>query len=48
MSVDELLVVLGGIGAIAWVNWYFLVAGRRVPLAAVRGEGTAEREEGGT
>jgi plastocyanin domain-containing protein len=29
----EWLVVLGGIAAIAWVNWYFFVAGRS-PVAA--------------
>lgn len=31
----EWLVVLGGIAAIAWVNWYFFVAGRSPATAAV-------------
>lgn len=30
MSRIEWLVVLGGVAAIAWVNWYFFVAGRSV------------------
>ncbi len=29
MTPDEILVVLGGIAAIVWVNWYFLIVGRR-------------------
>jgi hypothetical protein len=29
MSVTDLLVIVGGIAAIVWVNWYFFVAGRR-------------------
>ncbi len=28
MSTSELLVTLAGLGAIAWVNWYFFLAGR--------------------
>lgn len=27
-AIDEILVMLGGLGLIAWVNWYFFVAGR--------------------
>jgi len=27
MSIADLAVVLGGIAAIAWVNWYFFFAG---------------------
>ena len=34
MSGVEWLVVLIGIGAIAWVNWYFLVAERSGPAAS--------------
>lgn len=34
MSGTEWLVVLGALGAIAWVNWYFFVAPRRAPAAA--------------
>jgi hypothetical protein len=29
----EWLVVLGGIAAIGWVNWYFFFAGRRARRA---------------
>ena len=29
MSGNDWLVVAGGLAAIAWVNWYFLFAGRR-------------------
>jgi hypothetical protein len=25
----DFVVIIGGIAAIAWVNWYFFVAGRR-------------------
>lgn len=28
MNVVDVLAILGGIAAIAWVNWYFFVAGR--------------------
>jgi hypothetical protein len=28
MSGVEWLVILGGIAAIAWINWYFLLSGR--------------------
>jgi hypothetical protein len=27
MTTADLLVILGGIAAIAWVNWYFFFAG---------------------
>ena len=38
MSGNEWLVVAGGLGAITWVNWYFLVAGRRrVAVSAATG-----------
>lgn len=30
MNVSDVLVIVGGIAAIAWVNWYFFLAGRRV------------------
>jgi hypothetical protein len=29
MTTADLVVIAGGIAAIAWVNWYFFVAGRR-------------------
>ncbi|MFO7261698.1 MAG: hypothetical protein DIU52_011125 [bacterium] len=44
MSATEWLVVLGALGAIAWVNWYFFVAPRRTPTTAER-QATAERQE---
>ncbi len=28
MDVTDWAAILGGAGAIAWVNWYFFVAGR--------------------
>lgn len=34
MPLDKLLVLLGGLAAIAWINWYFFVAGRRVAVAS--------------
>jgi plastocyanin domain-containing protein len=40
MSGTELLVTAAGLAAIAWVNWYFFVAGSRsAPAAAVSGTG---------
>ena len=39
MSGIEWLVVIGGVAAIAWVNWYFFLAeGRGAPTAKGRGE----------
>jgi plastocyanin domain-containing protein len=34
MGADEWGVLAAGIAAVAWVNWYFFVAGRRAPAAA--------------
>jgi plastocyanin domain-containing protein len=31
---SDLVAVLGGLAAIAWVNWYFFVAGRTAAVAA--------------
>lgn len=42
MSATDWLVVLGGLGAILWVNWYFFLAGRSVATAAARAGGTQE------
>jgi plastocyanin domain-containing protein len=42
MSTDELLVIVGGITAIVWVNWYFFFAGRQTAEAAVGGGGVQE------
>jgi hypothetical protein len=29
MTTIDLVVIVGGVAAIGWVNWYFFVAGRR-------------------
>jgi plastocyanin domain-containing protein len=50
MSGTEILVVLGAIGAIVWVNWYFFFAGTGSATAAVGAGGAQEvaiRVEGG-
>ena len=36
MTTADLVVIVGGIAAIAWVNWYFFVAGRRSGTTAGR------------
>ncbi len=38
MSATEWLVIAGGIAAIAWVNWYFFLAGRAA-VSATSGAG---------
>ena len=43
ITTTEWLVILGGLAAIAWVNWYFFLAGRTnavSAVAAVAGGGT--------
>ena len=42
MSTTDWLVVLGGLAAIAWVNWYFFLAGRHTAVAASAAGGTQE------
>ena len=42
MSPTDWLVVLGGLAAIAWVNWYFFLAGRTSAHAAVASGGIQE------
>ena len=44
MSSTDWLVVVAGLAAIGWVNWYFFVAGRRVTaaIAAPVGAGVPE------
>lgn len=37
MSATEWLVALGGLAALAWVNWYFFLAGRTQATAAAAG-----------
>lgn len=38
MSLTTSLVILGGVAAIVWVNWYFFFAGRRASAAVSGGE----------
>jgi plastocyanin domain-containing protein len=42
VSTGDLLVIAGGIAAIAWVNWYFFFAGRSAAEAAVGSGGVQE------
>ena len=42
MSLDQLFVLLGGIAAIVWVLWYFLLARRSAAKASRSGSGTQE------
>jgi plastocyanin domain-containing protein len=42
VSSVDVLVVLGGIAAIVWVNWYFLLAGRQASEAVVGAGGLQE------
>jgi plastocyanin domain-containing protein len=39
MDATDWLVISGGVAAIAWVNWYFFVAGRTPAHAATGGAG---------
>ena len=38
MTLDKILVLIGGLAVIAWINWYFFVAGRRRVAVASGGE----------
>ncbi|HEU5217883.1 MAG TPA: cupredoxin domain-containing protein [Gemmatimonadales bacterium] len=42
MSIDKVLVLLGGLAAILWVNWYFFLARRAVGSAATTASGVQE------
>ena len=42
ITTAEWMVILGGLALIAWVNWYFFVAGRSSAVAAVAGGESAE------
>jgi plastocyanin domain-containing protein len=42
MSTGDILVILGGIGAIIWVNWYFFFGGRTMARATVAAGGLQE------
>jgi plastocyanin domain-containing protein len=33
MNLTDWIVITAGLAAIGWVNWYFFVAGRRMPIA---------------
>ncbi len=44
MNATDWIVMTTGLAAIGWVNWYFFVAGRRVPIAsALAMSGASER-----
>ncbi len=45
MSATEWMVLLGGLAAIAWVNWYFFVAGQGGASAAVAAAGAGGVQE---
>ena len=42
MSADELVVIVAGLAAIAWINWYFFVAERRTVIAVGAADGRQE------
>jgi plastocyanin domain-containing protein len=42
MTSAEWMVILGGLAAIAWVNWYFFFAQRAAATAAIGSEGVQE------
>ena len=41
MQATDWTVIAAGLGAIAWVNWYFFVAGRRAPASVATAMTTA-------
>ncbi|MDB4885577.1 MAG: hypothetical protein JWN79_1015 [Gemmatimonadetes bacterium] len=45
MTMTEWLVILGGLAAIAWVNWYFFLAGRTAAVHAVVAAGRGDAGE---
>jgi plastocyanin domain-containing protein len=42
MGTTDWIVLLAGLGAIAWVNWYFFVAGREPAVLASAASGGAQ------
>ena len=42
MALDRILVLVGGVAAIAWVNWFFFFARRPVASASMNHSGTQE------
>ena len=45
MQTIDWLVITAGLGAVAWVNWYFFLADRGLANAAVAAMGGAGRQE---
>lgn len=45
MSGTDVVVLVGAVTAIIWVNWYFFVAGRAVPAAALASGGATTSGE---
>jgi plastocyanin domain-containing protein len=43
VSPIQIAVTLLGVAAIAWVNWYFFVAGRSAAVVAIASEGGVQR-----
>jgi plastocyanin domain-containing protein len=43
MTTAQIVVTLLGLAAVAWVNWYFFVAGHAPAVAAVAGAGGVQR-----
>jgi len=48
MHATDWTVIAAGLGAIAWVNWYFFVAGRRAPAAVATAMTTAAESAAST
>ena len=46
-TTSDWLVILGGLAAIAWVNWYFFIAGR-APASAAGSQEQMITVDGGT
>jgi plastocyanin domain-containing protein len=45
MHTVDWIVIAAGLGAVAWVNWYFFLAERSVARATVAATGAAGRQE---
>jgi plastocyanin domain-containing protein len=45
MNTIDWIVIAGGIGAIAWVNWYFFLAERGLANATMAAKGSTGRQE---
>ena len=41
ITAGESLVILGGLAAVAWVNWYFFMAGRMSAVVVARSSATS-------